>query len=133
MAREGDAERIRSPIVRGLLIAIGIVSVVLGTIGIFVPILPTTPFLLLAAACFIYSSRRMYLWLLENRLFGEYLKDYLERKGVPLRIKIGTLMFLWGTIIMSIVFFTGSILVRAMLLLIASSVTVHLIWIKTKR
>ena len=133
MSQEVGNRRIRSPIIRGALISVGIISVALGTIGIFVPLLPTTPFLLLAAACFIYSSQTMYKWLLTNRLFGRYLKDYIESKGIPLRIKIWTLLFLWGTIITSMIFFTDSILVRILLLFIASAVTVHLFWIKTKK
>ncbi len=111
----------------------GVVFIGIGTVGIFVPILPTTPFLLMAAVCFIYSSRRMYDWLLNNRLFGRYLKDYIERKGIPLRIKVGTLVFLWVTMILSMIFFTDSLLIRIILLGIASSVTVHLLWIRTKR
>jgi len=131
--REGDAIRVRSPIVRWALLVFGVVFIGIGAIGIFVPILPTTPFLLLAAVCFIYSSRRMYDWLLNNRLFGRYLKDYIERKGIPLRIKVGTLVFLWVTMILSMIFFTDSPLIRIILLVIASSVTVHLLWIRTKR
>jgi len=130
--RKGSVKRVRNPIVRWVLIAVGVASVAIGTVGIFVPILPTTPFLLLAAACFIYSSERMYAWLLGNRLFGRYLKDYIERKGVPLRIKVGTMVFLWGTILASTLFFTDSLFVRILLILIATSVTVHLVWIKTK-
>ena len=133
MSQEVGIIRIRSPIIRGALISLGLISVALGTIGIFVPLLPTTPFLLLAAACFIYSSQTMYKWLLTNRIFGRYLNDYIESKGIPLRIKIGTLVFLWGTIITSMIFFTDSILVRIMLLFIASAVTLHLFWIKTKK
>ncbi|MDG6225514.1 MAG: YbaN family protein [Candidatus Thermoplasmatota archaeon] len=133
MSQEAGIRRIRSPIIRGALISLGIISVALGTIGIFVPLLPTTPFLLLAAACFIYSSQTMYKWLLTNRIFGRYLRDYIESKGIPLRIKIWTLLFLWGTIITSMIFFTDSILVRIMLLFIASAVTLHLFWIKTKK
>ena len=75
----------------------------------------------------------MYEKLLTNRLFGGYLKDYIERKGIPLRIKIGTLIFLWGAIMVSFLFFTDSIPVRILLLFIASAVTVHLFWIKTKK
>ncbi|MBN1540279.1 MAG: YbaN family protein [Candidatus Thermoplasmatota archaeon] len=133
MSRNEGVRRIRSPIIRWALIAFGIVCVGLGTVGIFVPMLPTTPFLLLAAACFVYSSKRMHDWLLDNRLFGRYLKDYIDRKGIPMGIKIGTLLLLWGSIMVSIFFFADTILVRALLLVIASGVTVHLLWIKTKR
>ena len=73
---------------RGLLVVGGTVAVGLGVVGIFVPLLPTPPFLLLAAACFVRSSDRLYRWLLGNRLFGEYIPRYREGSGVPLASKI---------------------------------------------
>ena len=80
--------------VRGLLIIAGTFFVFIGTIGIFLPILPTTPFLLLAAACYARSSKRFYTWLLNNKLFGKFIRNYREGKGVPLKVKILTIFFL---------------------------------------
>jgi len=71
--------------VRVALIVVGTISTALGILGIFVPILPTTPFLLLAAACYSRSSQRFYDWLLNNKYFGNYIRNYLEKKGIPLR------------------------------------------------
>ena len=75
-------------IIRALWLAVGLVCVGLGAIGIVLPILPTTPFLLAAAACFCKSSTRMYDWLLSNKWFGEYIRNYKEGRGLPLRTKI---------------------------------------------
>ncbi len=84
---------------------IGCLSVVLGVIGIFLPIMPTTPFLLLAAACFARSSQRFYHWLMNNRWFGPYLRYYTEGLGIPLKIKVRVIGLLWLTMGTSIIFF----------------------------
>ena len=72
---------------RPLLLAAGLLFLALGAVGIFLPLLPTTPFLLLAAACFSRSSRRMHAWLLQNRLFGPILREWEERGAIERRIK----------------------------------------------
>jgi len=79
---------------RKLLIIAGTISTAIGIIGIFVPILPTTPFLLLAAACYLRSSPRFYHWLVNNRFFGIYIRNYLQGRGMPLKIKIFTILLL---------------------------------------
>ena len=75
-------------LIRLLWIALGSTFVGIGTIGIFVPGLPTTVFMLLAAACYVRSSDRLYNWLIRNKTFGKYIKDYREGKGMPMRAKI---------------------------------------------
>ena len=104
-----------------------------GTLGIFLPLLPTTPFLLLAAACYARGSKRFYNWLLGNRWFGNYIKDYRERKGIPFKIKILSISLLWVTIGYSAVFVVNAPLVRAILIGIAIGVTIHIIRIRTLR
>ena len=111
----------------------GLFFTAIGIIGIFVPILPTTPFLLLAAACFIRSSDRLYNWLISNRVFGRYLKNYMEKKGIPLGVKIFTILLLWITILISVIFFVRIIWVDILLVIIAVGVTIHLIMIRTFR
>ena len=115
-----------------LLIVSGTISTAIGILGIFVPILPTTPFLLLAAACYVRSSERFYHWLLNNRFFGTYIRNYLEHRGMPLRIKLLTIFLLWGTIGLSVYIGTQNLALRVVLLLVASGVTLHIIHIKAK-
>jgi len=122
--------KIHKTILKWLLLIVGSIFVGLGIIGIFVPILPTTPFLLLAAACFLRSSNKMYHWLLTNRLFGKYFKSYIEGNGISINVKIITISFLWITIIYSAIFFIDGIIIRLILLLIAISVTSHIMLIK---
>jgi hypothetical protein len=83
--------------VRYALIAIGTMALVLGVIGIFVPMLPTTPFLLLAAACYLRSSERMHRWLVEHPKLGCYVRDFVSGKGIPLRGKVLALGLMWIT------------------------------------
>ena len=116
---------------KGLLIFAGTVFTATGIIGIFVPILPTTPFLLLAAACYLRSSRRFYNWLLDNRFFGAYVRNYLHGRGMPRKVKIATISLLWITIACSIIFAVQALIIRVILLIIAIGVTVHIILIKT--
>ncbi|MCK5075931.1 MAG: YbaN family protein, partial [Calditrichia bacterium] len=99
--------------------------------GIFIPILPTTPFLLLASSCFIKSSPKFYNWLINNKQLGKYIKNYRENKGVPLKVKITSISFLWGTITYSFFFITQIWTIRIILLLIAIGVTLHIFSIKT--
>lgn len=114
-----------------LLVSIGVFSVGLAAAGIFVPLLPTTPFLLLAAACFMRSSEGLYQWLITHRWFGPYIRNYREHKAITRQAKIVTLTLLWGTIgytaFRVIAFFPLSVL----LLLVAGGVTVHVLSMKT--
>lgn len=93
-----DIRPSRSRSVRYALLAVGWLSVALGVIGIFLPVLPTTPFLLLAAACFVRSSRRFYLWLVGHPHLGPWIRDYLEGKGIPFKGKLYALGLMWGSI-----------------------------------
>ncbi len=117
--------------IKGLWIAGGSLSVALGVIGIFFPVLPTTPFLLLAAFCYARSSRRFYDWLLNNRWFGAYIRNYREGRGIPLTEKILAISSLWLTIGFSILFVVRVMWVKLLLLAIAVGVTIHLVCIKT--
>jgi len=111
---------------RRLLIGAGTLCTGLGIIGIFVPILPTTPFLLLAAACYIRSSERFYKWLINNRIFGAYVRNYIEGRGMPTKIKVFTILLLWLTIGLTITFGIQNIVIRIILVCIAVGVTVHI-------
>ena len=121
------SNKITSKLLRGILIILGTLSVLLGLIGIILPLLPTTPFLLLGAAIYAKSSDRFYSWLIGNRLFGSYIKNYREGKGIPLRVKISAISFLWITILITAIFFAPVIAVKILLILIAAGVTFHIV------
>jgi len=118
---------------RRLLIVAGTLSTGLGIIGVFIPILPTTPFLLLAAACYMRSSERFYQWLINNRIFGAYVRNYIEGRGMPVRIKILTILLLWLAIGLSITFGVQNIVIRIVLICIAIGVTAHISLIKKRK
>jgi len=105
--------------------------VAFGILGIFLPLLPTTPFLLLAAACYIRSSERFYNWLMNNKWLGNYIKNYREKKSIPLKVKVLSLSFLWLTIGYSVFFLVNIFLLRVILILIAIGVTIHVLSIRT--
>lgn len=110
----------------------GTFSLGLGAIGVFLPILPTTPFLLISAACYMRSSERMHKWILNNRWFGEYIRNYQEGKGIPLKTKVLAITVLWGAIFYSAFFALDEILIAQIALLaIALGVSVHLVRLPT--
>jgi hypothetical protein len=118
---------------RRLLIGAGILSTGLGIIGVFVPVLPTTPFLLLAAACYMRSSERFYQWLIDNRILGAYIRNYVEGRGMPIKIKISTILLLWLTIGLTVAFGVENTAVRIVLLCTAIGVTAHVALIKRRK
>lgn len=114
-------------------IALGSVFVILGVIGIFIPVLPTTPFLLLAAFFYARSSERALNWLLTNRWFGSYIRNYREGRGMALKDKVITIFSLWVTIVFTGVFLVENVWVRLLLAVVAIGVTTHLVRINTYR
>jgi uncharacterized membrane protein YbaN (DUF454 family) len=125
-------------VTRTLWFAVGLVCVVLGAIGMVLPILPTTPFLLAAAGCFCKSSTKMYNWLLNNRWFGDYIRNYREGRGLPLKTKITVLAFLWITIGVSTVFFLNRLLppqlvlpIQLIMVAVAAGVSIHILKLPT--
>jgi uncharacterized membrane protein YbaN (DUF454 family) len=108
-----------------LFIAAGSISLGIGIVGIAVPLLPTTPFLLLAAYCYSRGSRRLHNKLLSNRLIGSYLKNYLEGKAMSLKAKIWSISILWVVIGCTAAFVTDSLIIKIVLLAVGSGVTVH--------
>jgi uncharacterized membrane protein YbaN (DUF454 family) len=128
----GVPKMARESFMRVLFFAAGTICLLLGSIGVFIPVLPTTPFLLLSAACYLRSSTRMYRWLFDNRFFGEYLSNYRDGKGLPMKVKIFTLAMLWVTISYSALFFGVSWIVQLILFIVAIAVSVHLILLPTQ-
>ena len=129
-----NSSRIKTSRVGRLTLA-GVVMacVALGVLGMFLPILPTTPFLLLAAACFSRSSSRFYNWLLTNRWCGTYIRNYREGRGIELRHKVVTLLLLWLVIGATSFLAVERVPVRILLLVIASGVTIQVLKIRTYR
>ena len=77
---------------------LGIVSFALAVVGLFLPLLPTTPLLLLAAWCFVRSSPRLYAWLMDHPKFGPYIRNFRENKAIPLHVKVVSVTLIWLTI-----------------------------------
>lgn len=113
-----------------LLIFLGSASLTLGIIGVFIPVLPTTPFLLLASFCYLRSSKRLYNWLINHKIFGAYIYCYITYKAIPMKTKVGTLIFLWSTLIVSMIL-VPSLHIRIFLLVVGVGVTIHLLILKT--
>jgi uncharacterized membrane protein YbaN (DUF454 family) len=87
---------------KAVLVAAGSVCLALAVLGVFLPLLPTTPFLLLASACYVRSSERLHGWLMGNRLLGSYIRNFKERRGIPLRGRIITVILLWLPLLYSV-------------------------------
>ena len=108
-------------LIRLLWLLLGCVFVGIGTLGIFVPGLPTTVFMILAAACYIRSSERLYNWLIRKKFFGKYIKDYREGKGMPKKAKNGALFMIILFVSLAVIPFSPisipDILVRMIILI----------------
>lgn len=117
-----------------LLMIFGVISLGLGFLGIFLPVLPTTPFLLLSAALFARSSDRLYNWLINHKVLGEYIRAFREERAIPLRVKIISVSTLW--VVMLITIFTAvsdKLWLQMLLAAIAVGVTIHILSFKTKQ
>ena len=113
-----------------LLIIFGSLCLFLGFIGIFLPILPTTPFLLLAAYSYLRSSKRLYNWLISHRVFGSYINNYINHRAIVKSAKISALIFLWSSLLMAILF-SNSIHLKLLLFFIGLCVSIHILSLKT--
>jgi uncharacterized membrane protein YbaN (DUF454 family) len=127
-------------IVRTLWLIAGTICVLLGAIGLVLPLLPTTPFLLAAAACYFKSSPRMHKWLLNNKWFGEYIRNYTEGKGLTKRTKITALSVLWATIAFSAFFILDRLLspplvlpLQIIMIVVAIAVSAYILKLPTFR
>jgi hypothetical protein len=126
----GKAKKPKGKIAKFFMIFGGVTAVALGAIGIFVPVLPTTPFLLLAAYLFLGSSQNLYRWLLTHRILGIYIKNYIQHKAIAPRVKVFTLTLLWISITYSIYITKGTLWLQILLGVIALGVTIHILQLK---
>lgn len=121
-------------VVKTLFVVLGALSLLLGLVGIFVPLLPTTPFLLLAAALWVRSSPRLYAWLLAHRRLGPYIRNFRENRAIPLHAKILSVMLLWATLLYCIFFVVNAWWwAQLALLAVAVGVTWHILSFATLR
>lgn len=120
------------PLVRWLWVGVGVLALVAGVIGIFVPLLPTTPFLLLASACFLRGSERLHRWLLSQGTLGEYIRRYEAGEGIPRRAKIVAIGMLWISIGFG-VYRVDPPWAKLVMLAIATAVTVYLLRLPTAK
>ena len=109
---------------------LGFLCVGFAVLGIFLPVLPTTPWLLLAAWLFYKGNPKMRIWLLNNKYLGPYIDNYIKYRAIPLKSKIISISMLWITILFS-VYIVNPIWLKILLLCIAVGVTIHLLMIKT--
>lgn len=118
---------------KALLIFFGTLFVVLGVLGMILPLMPTTVFLLLAAYCYSRSSEKFHTWLLTNRFCGKYISNYQSGRGISVRQKVSTIAMLWASIGFSIWMLQSRFWLTLVLAGVAIGVTIHLLWLKTFR
>jgi uncharacterized membrane protein YbaN (DUF454 family) len=116
-----------------LLTILGLLSLGLGILGIFLPVLPTTPLLLLAAALFLRSHRGLYDWLLNHPKLGPYINNFLIHKSIPLHVKVVSIIMIWITLLNCAIFVAEHWAFRAFFVLLAIAITLHILSYKTKR
>ena len=114
-----------------LLIFLGSLSLALGVIGIILPVLPTTPFLLLAAALYVRSSEKLYQWLINQKYLGTYIRNFREHKAIPLHAKIISISMIWITLIYCTITVSEEFWVKALFLILATTITWHILTYKT--
>ncbi len=112
--------------------SLGVTLFGVGAVGVVVPVLPTTPFVLASFFCFGKSSKKAERWISNNRYFGSYIENYKTKKGVPLDIKIKSVVFLWVMLILSFIFFFNENYVFILLIIVGMAVTAHILLLKTK-
>jgi len=122
-----------NPLVRWILLISGTILLSIGILGMFLPLLPTTIFFILAAWCFARSSEKFYHWLHHNKFFGKYLSNYRRGNGMTIMSKIVSLLILWAGIGYSVIFATSILYIQILLLAIAIGVSWHLLSTKTMK
>ncbi|MDR5659979.1 YbaN family protein [Serpentinicella sp. ANB-PHB4] len=117
---------------RPILIFLGTFSLFLGIIGIILPVMPTSPFLLISLTCYMKSSRRLYNFVLYNKYLGPFVKDYVSELGMPVKAKMRAILFIWISIAISGIFIVNHIILRLILLVFGSSITLFIYTRKTR-
>lgn len=115
-----------------LLTILGLISLGFAILGIFLPVLPTTPLLLLSALIFLKSNERLYHWLMYHPKLGPYITNFLKHRSIPLRVKVVSISTLWLTLLYCAVFVAEHWAFRLLFILIALAVTIHILSYKTQ-
>jgi uncharacterized membrane protein YbaN (DUF454 family) len=116
---------------KGFYVVLGSIALALGFIGIFLPVIPTTPLVLLAAACYMRGSKRLHGWLLESKWFGETIRTYQAGQGLRKATKIRAIGLMWIVITISAVFYVESLPVQLVMFGTALWVTRYLYGLPT--
>lgn len=118
-------------VMKYLLIIFGSISLTMGIIGIFLPILPTTPFLLLAASLYIRSSQKLYTWLINQKYLGPYIRNFHEYHAIPIRAKIVSVSMVWITLIYCSIMISEQVWIRISFIFLAIAITWHILSYRT--
>lgn len=127
MMKSDNGNLLRKSAVRWCFLLLGMLFTAIAVLGIFLPLLPTVPLLLLAVACFSRSSEKCHSWLLNHNHLGPLIRGYLDGTGIPLRAKITAILLIWLTITTSALFLVPLVWVRILLFLLAAGVTIYLL------
>ncbi len=111
----------------------GLISLGLGILGIFLPVLPTTPFLLLSAFLFLRGNQRLYDWLMNHPKLGPYITDFMVHKSIPLHVKVVSISLIWITLLNCAIFIAPNWALRIFFVTIAAAVSAHILSYKTKK
>ena len=119
---------------KSILALLGLISLGLGIVGAFLPLLPTVPFVLLSAFLFARSSDRLHNWLITHKIFGQLIRDYHEERGITIQGKVAAISMMWISNIISIAFIINNILwLQILMSIVTLSVTIYILQYKTKR
>ena len=128
---ERNDNHVKSDLLRFLLIGTGMFSIAAGVVGIFLPVVPTVPFLLLAALCFSKSSERFHSWLIEHRQLGPLIRDFLSSGSIPLKAKLAALVTVWISFPVSAFLLVEIFWLKLLLMAAAGAVTLYLLYLPT--
>lgn len=116
---------------RIFLTILGTISLGLGILGIFLPLLPTTPLLLLSAALYLRSNKRLYDWLLSHPRLGPYITNFLKHRAIPIRVKIISVTAVWITLLYCAFAVAGHWTLSLLFILLATGISIHILSYKT--
>ena len=125
MQDNGD-KTVSSSVKKGIYFIVGGISLAAGIVGVFLPVVPTTPFVLLSAWCFFRSSEKLYEWVVSNETFGPTIENYQEGRGITQKTRIKAIVMMWLTITASVYFYISNLHLIAFLYLIAIGVSIYL-------